>query len=170
MIKVASLGLDQRHLGKSLSDMRNHLHEMHEKYGLNICGEGGEYETFTLDCPLFVKKIVIEEKEVIIHSNDAFAPVAFLKLKSLKLQDKNVKNHQENGHLKWKSPNDFVSFDATKVVTFGEVNEGKFMNNLPKTLELSLMSPKLKKIGQWFYTSTITSSKTTPNEATRYGQ
>lgn len=23
------------------------------KYGSNVCGEGGEYETLTLDCPLF---------------------------------------------------------------------------------------------------------------------
>ena len=30
-----------------------------KKYGLNICGEGGEYETFTLDCPLFKKRIVM---------------------------------------------------------------------------------------------------------------
>ena len=30
-----------------------------DKYGLNPCGEGGEYETFTLDCPLFSKKIVM---------------------------------------------------------------------------------------------------------------
>lgn len=22
-------------------------------YGINVCGEGGEYETVTLDCPLF---------------------------------------------------------------------------------------------------------------------
>ena len=30
-----------------------------KKFGLNICGEGGEYETFTLDCPLFKKRIVM---------------------------------------------------------------------------------------------------------------
>lgn len=30
-----------------------------QRYGLNICGEGGEYETFTLDCPLFKKKIIL---------------------------------------------------------------------------------------------------------------
>ena len=29
------------------------------KFGLNVCGEGGEYETFTLDCSLFKKKIVM---------------------------------------------------------------------------------------------------------------
>jgi len=29
------------------------------KYGINVCGEGGEYETFTLDCPLFYKALVL---------------------------------------------------------------------------------------------------------------
>ena len=28
-----------------------------EQYGINVCGEGGEYETFTLDCPLFHNEI-----------------------------------------------------------------------------------------------------------------
>ncbi|KOB67647.1 putative atpase pp-loop superfamily, partial [Operophtera brumata] len=32
--------------------IKPHLLVMHDKYGLNVCGEGGEYETFTLDCPL----------------------------------------------------------------------------------------------------------------------
>lgn len=60
IIKVASLGLTpDRHLGKSIKDMQGHLVKMHEKYGVNICGEGGEYETFTLDCPLFKKRIVM---------------------------------------------------------------------------------------------------------------
>jgi len=66
---------------------------MNSKYGLNICGEGGEYETFTLDCPLFVKKLVVCESEIKMHSDDAFAPVAFLQLKKLKLEDKpNISN------------------------------------------------------------------------------
>lgn len=29
------------------------------RYGINVCGEGGEYETFTLNCPLFEKKIIM---------------------------------------------------------------------------------------------------------------
>ena len=28
-------------------------------FGLNTCGEGGEYETLTLDCPIFKKKLVV---------------------------------------------------------------------------------------------------------------
>ncbi len=35
------------------------LWQLSEKYGVHICGEGGEYETFTVDCPLFKKKIVM---------------------------------------------------------------------------------------------------------------
>lgn len=78
-----------KHLGMKIADMKPHLLKMvcmkccshrscndkkswpnllcfqsffllqREKYGLNICGEGGEYETFTLDCPLFTKSIVM---------------------------------------------------------------------------------------------------------------
>lgn len=31
----------------------------HERCGLNVCGEGGEYETFTLDLPLFTRRIAM---------------------------------------------------------------------------------------------------------------
>ena len=31
------------------------LRKLNSKFGMNVCGEGGEYETFTLDCPLFRK-------------------------------------------------------------------------------------------------------------------
>ncbi|CAH1636971.1 unnamed protein product [Spodoptera littoralis] len=82
IIKVAALGLDPRiHLGMSLRDIQPHLLVMQEKYGLNVCGEGGEYETFTLDCPLFKKKLVIDEKELVLHSDDPVAPVGYLNLK-----------------------------------------------------------------------------------------
>ncbi|XP_011497114.1 PREDICTED: diphthine--ammonia ligase [Ceratosolen solmsi marchali] len=89
LIKVASLGLEPRHLGKSISEMQPHLAKMKEKYGLNICGEGGEYETFTLDCPLYIKSIVIDEYESIVHSNDEVAPAGYLNFKKIHLQNKN---------------------------------------------------------------------------------
>lgn len=60
IVKVASLGLEPtKHLGVPLSVMRPHLLRMHEKYGLHVCGEGGEYETFTMDCPLYSSTIVV---------------------------------------------------------------------------------------------------------------
>ncbi|XP_072935563.1 uncharacterized protein [Epargyreus clarus] len=82
IIKVAALGLDPRvHLGMTLRDIQPHLLVMQEKYGLNVCGEGGEYETFTLDCPLFRKKLVIDDTELVIHSEDPVAAVGYLNLK-----------------------------------------------------------------------------------------
>lgn len=60
VIKVAALGLEpSRHLGRSLRLLEAHLESMNEKYGLNICGEGGEYETLTLDCPLYKSRIIM---------------------------------------------------------------------------------------------------------------
>ncbi|XP_024132897.1 diphthine--ammonia ligase isoform X1 [Oryzias melastigma] len=89
LIKVAALGLDpEKHLGKSLADMEPYLKELSEKYGVNICGEGGEYETFTLDCPLFKKKIVIDAAETVIHSADAFAPVGYLRFTKMHTESK----------------------------------------------------------------------------------
>ncbi|RKP22942.1 hypothetical protein SYNPS1DRAFT_33512 [Syncephalis pseudoplumigaleata] len=59
LIKVAAMGLNERHLGKSLGEMQPALMQLHDRFGLHVCGEGGEYETFTLDCPLFVKRLVV---------------------------------------------------------------------------------------------------------------
>lgn len=89
VIKVAALGLEpKKHLGRSLSLMQPHLLAMHEKYGLNVCGEGGEYETLTLDCPLFKSRIVVEDSYVVMHQDDPIAPVGYLKFNSLKLEFK----------------------------------------------------------------------------------
>lgn len=82
LIKVAALGLNFSHLGKYLEDIRPHLLLMEDKYGLNVCGEGGEFETLVLDCPLYKQSIQILESEIITHSKDDIAPVGFLNIKS----------------------------------------------------------------------------------------
>ncbi|XP_053376915.1 uncharacterized protein LOC128547770 isoform X2 [Mercenaria mercenaria] len=91
VIKVAAMGLQpKQHLGKTLSEMKEHLHKKNAEFELNVCGEGGEYETFTLDCPIFKKKIVLDETELVIHSQDAFAPVGYLNLHKAHLEDKHL--------------------------------------------------------------------------------
>lgn len=59
LIKVASYGLGKAHLGKSLAEMEGELFELSEKHGVYCCGEGGEFESLTLDCPIYKKKIVM---------------------------------------------------------------------------------------------------------------
>ncbi|XP_041668097.1 diphthine--ammonia ligase isoform X2 [Cheilinus undulatus] len=89
LIKVAAFGLDpEKHLGKPLADMEPYLKQLSQKYGVHVCGEGGEYETFTLDCPLFKKKIIIDAAETVIHSADAFAPVGYLRFTAMHTESK----------------------------------------------------------------------------------
>ena len=41
LIKVAALGLEpQRHLGKTIAELKEHLRRMSGRFGNNICGEG----------------------------------------------------------------------------------------------------------------------------------
>ncbi|KAI8321647.1 adenine nucleotide alpha hydrolases-like protein [Martensiomyces pterosporus] len=88
LIKVAALGLGKDDLGKSLEQMTPKLLSLHEKYGIHPCGEGGEFESFTLDCPLFKRRIVLDETEVVSHSDDAFAPVYYLRIKKVHVEPK----------------------------------------------------------------------------------
>ncbi|KAI8034757.1 uncharacterized protein LOC128264077 [Drosophila gunungcola] len=98
IIKVAALGLvPDRHLGKSLREMQPHLLKMRDKYGLNVCGEGGEYETFTLDCPLFRQRIVIEDIQTIISSADPICPVGYINFTKLTLQPKEAAGGAASG-------------------------------------------------------------------------
>ncbi|XP_042516868.1 diphthine--ammonia ligase [Macadamia integrifolia] len=79
-VKVAAMGLDPaKHLGKEISYLQPHLLRLKESYGMNVCGEGGEYETLTLDCPLFKNaRIVLDEFQIVLHSSDSIAPVGVL--------------------------------------------------------------------------------------------
>ncbi len=65
-VQVAAIGLDpNKHLGKSISQLQHHLRRLHDQFGCNVCGEGGEYETLTLDCPAFkFGRIVLDDWQV----------------------------------------------------------------------------------------------------------
>ena len=62
MITVSSDGLDEQWLGKliSKSDI-DILNNLSNKFGFNLNFEGGESETFVIDCPLFSTPIKINE-------------------------------------------------------------------------------------------------------------
>lgn len=66
LLQVAALGLEpHKHLGKSIRQLQPHLQRLRDRFGCNVCGEGGEYETLTLDCPAFTHgRIVLDEWEV----------------------------------------------------------------------------------------------------------
>ncbi|MCG3779276.1 MAG: diphthine--ammonia ligase [Candidatus Nitrosopumilus limneticus] len=62
MITVSSDGLDEQWLGKLIlkSDIEI-LNNLSDKFGFNLNFEGGESETFVIDCPLFSNPIKINK-------------------------------------------------------------------------------------------------------------
>lgn len=63
---IAAAGLDQSWLNRIIlqKDIEK-LKKIREKTYLNIAGEGGEFESVVLDCPLFKRKIQIQEAEIV---------------------------------------------------------------------------------------------------------
>ncbi|KCV67989.1 hypothetical protein H696_05455 [Fonticula alba] len=79
LVKVAAMGLvPRRHLGMTLSAIWPTLMRLGDMYGLNVAGEGGEYETLVLDAPFFSRRIVLAETAV--EYDDGNPDVAHLRI------------------------------------------------------------------------------------------
>ncbi|WP_342305159.1 diphthine--ammonia ligase [Methanolobus sp. ZRKC5] len=63
---VAAYGLNKSWVGRIIEEKDiDKLVKLNEKIGLNVAGEGGEFESFVTDGPMYHKKIEIREMEVI---------------------------------------------------------------------------------------------------------
>lgn len=63
---VAAPPLDDKWLGRKIDEKCiEELIQLNKKYGIHPSGEGGEYESLVLDCPLFKKKINVLKTEKI---------------------------------------------------------------------------------------------------------
>ncbi|MBU2100494.1 TIGR00289 family protein [Candidatus Micrarchaeota archaeon] len=81
---VAAKGLNEKWLGRILDKkVLSELIELDKKIGLNVAGEGGEYETFVLNAPFFKKKLEVIEAEKHWDKTSGF-----LEIKELKLVEK----------------------------------------------------------------------------------
>lgn len=64
--KIAAYGMNKSFLGKIIDkSLLNNLVIFNNKFGFNVAGEGGEYESFVIDCPLFKKRIEILKSKII---------------------------------------------------------------------------------------------------------
>ena len=65
VVGVSAYPLDKNFLGREID--KKFIAEMkglQEKFKINPAGEGGEFESFVLDCPLFKKELQITNKEI----------------------------------------------------------------------------------------------------------
>lgn len=62
IVGISASGLDERWLGRILdSSALNELESLSKNHGFSIAFEGGEAETFVLDCPIFKKRIEVKD-------------------------------------------------------------------------------------------------------------
>lgn len=63
---VFAFPLNEFWLGKEINqDFIREIKKLNEKYKIYITGEGGEFETFVLNCPLFKRELQITNKQII---------------------------------------------------------------------------------------------------------
>ncbi|CAB9520041.1 ATP binding domain 4 [Seminavis robusta] len=59
-----------KHLNKTLQELQPLFLRLNQLYQFHVCGEGGEYESLVLDCPLYKKRLVLDLVEVVELEGD----------------------------------------------------------------------------------------------------
>ncbi len=73
---VSAQGFDESWLGRIIDEnCIEDLIELKDNFRINIAGEGGEYETSVLNCPVFQKKIKITKTKIIWNSNSGYLEI-----------------------------------------------------------------------------------------------
>ncbi|HDD70921.1 MAG TPA: diphthine--ammonia ligase [Candidatus Woesearchaeota archaeon] len=63
---IAAFPLDESWLGRKIDrQFIGEVRSLSEKFKINPAGEGGEFESFVLDCPLFKRKLNVKDSRVV---------------------------------------------------------------------------------------------------------
>ena len=61
IVQVAAHGFTEKWLGREINETCiQDLEKLHARYKIHVGAEGGEYESFVLDCPLFSKPLRVK--------------------------------------------------------------------------------------------------------------
>lgn len=73
IVGVFAYPLDSSWLGRIINkEFIEQAQALKEKYKIHPAGEGGEFETFVLDCPLFKKPLEVTDKEISSSGENAW--------------------------------------------------------------------------------------------------
>lgn len=65
VVGVFAYPLDKKWLGRKVDrKFIKEIIKLNEKYKINMAGEGGEFESFVINCPLFKRKLKIVDKSI----------------------------------------------------------------------------------------------------------
>lgn len=156
IIKVAAIGLNKNHLGKSITELFPTLVKLNQLYQVHICGEGGEFETMVFDCPLFrTKKLEIAAKEVVGDPSD---DVYYLKMK-VELVDK------DSSELELIEPPALLEEEFENILLSGGTSNKEADNvslanlTLEEHIAPSMTPPSIVSTNSKLYISNLTSSE-----------
>ncbi|ODV97959.1 hypothetical protein PACTADRAFT_53102 [Pachysolen tannophilus NRRL Y-2460] len=157
LVKVAAIGLNEKHLGKSISQVLPALVDLNAKYDVHICGEGGEFETIVLDAPFFLKKKLEIIDSLICKDGDNYDDVYYLKLK-VKVVDKNpteIKDWENHVTI----PN-VLSENFQDI--FDQLDDEEITENekvIYDSIQVTTLESKIKEISNVIFISNLTSMK-----------
>ena len=85
---VSAAGFTEEWLGREIDEKcLKDFKELNRKYKISIVGEGGEYESFVLDCPIFNKRIEILD---FVKHMDSKINCWWLEIKKVRLVEKEI--------------------------------------------------------------------------------
>jgi diphthine-ammonia ligase len=91
LVRVACppLLLPRRHLNKTLRHLQDCglFPRLEARLDFAVCGEGGEYETLVLDCPIFLKRLVLDSVSIQVD-DDSDDGIGVLKIHSCHAEPK----------------------------------------------------------------------------------
>ncbi|KAH6915328.1 meiotically up-regulated 71 protein [Coprinopsis sp. MPI-PUGE-AT-0042] len=151
LIKVAGIGLTPKHLGKTLGEMQPTLMKLNSLYGSHVCGEGGEYETLTIDSPMFKSRIILEELETVIHSDNDFATVAYLRVKKGSMEAKETHSTLEGLAVPKLLEGEHKDVEQALLNTMLEVRDWP---QLP-SFKYSFLESRSNRVGDWISISNV---------------
>jgi diphthine-ammonia ligase len=72
--------IPRRHLNQTLNSLNDSglFQRLHDRYQFHMCGEGGEYESLVVDSPLYKKKLILDEVEI-VEADDGVGSLKILK-------------------------------------------------------------------------------------------
>ncbi len=70
LVGVFADGLDKNWLGRKIDrKFVKDIEKISERNGINVAGEGGEFESFVINCPLFKKKLNVDGGKIVGEGN-----------------------------------------------------------------------------------------------------
>lgn len=65
LVGVFAYPFDEKWLGRKIDrKFINEIKNLQDKYQINLAGEGGEFESFVVNCPLFKKKLKVSDGKI----------------------------------------------------------------------------------------------------------